>query len=330
MKKIFELNYLKLVSKYKKELMGIATIWIFLLHKWERIFGNIRIIGPLEWYTVNYGACGVDIFMFLSGIGLVFSIVKAKTIKEFYYRRIKRIFVPYIIEAIMFFGFTKKLLYDIIGYNFWFISIWKSYGWFYHSILFLYLIFPFYFNLFKNIKHKVLFTIIMIILCFSLNFFGGNLIREDLFCLINRIPFFLVGIAIGYYSKENKSLNYNAKTLFLIILILLFFEKIDLGLCYYETKYVLLSICIIYLFPLLLELFNLKYFNSALSFIGLFSYEMYLVQMNINPARFYDYYPTLLANILLFLVTLFVSFLFNKLNKYFWITVEKIFKIDTN
>ena len=117
MKKIFEWNYLKLVSKYKKELMGIATIWIFLLHKWERIFGNIRIIGPIEWYTVNYGACGVDIFMFLSGIGLVFSIAKAKTIKEFYYRRIKRIFVPYIIDAIMFFGFTKNCymtLLDII------------------------------------------------------------------------------------------------------------------------------------------------------------------------------------------------------------------------
>lgn len=325
MKKNIEYNYLELVSKHRAELMGIATLWIFVLHKWERIFSNIRIIGPLEWYTVNYGACGVDIFMFISGMGLVFAIGKSKTIKEFYYRRIKRIFIPYLIEAILLFGLSIELLKDIIGYNFFFVSVWQTYGWFVHAIACLYLVFPLYYKLFNKVKHKIGFTIALVLFCFLLSFFGDNPIRGDLYIFINRIPFFLAGVTVGYYNKQGKKLNYNCLTIIIVIIIMLLFEKINLGLYYYETSNVILSACILYLLPLALEMINSKHLSKAVAFVGLYSYEMHLVQMNIGPDRFYNNFPTLIANILLFFVTLAASYAFSKFNKYFWIIVEKIY-----
>lgn len=324
MKKINEIKIFDVLSKYRTEIMGIAAIWVFLLHRWERIFETVRVIGPLEWYAVNYGACGVDIFMFISGIGLVFAIEKSKSIKDFYYRRIKRILIPYLIEAILFFGLSFELLKDIIGYNFFFVSLWQTYGWFFHAIAFLYLIFPLYYKLFKKIEHKVLFTILLICLLFGLSIFGDNPIRGDFYCFINRLPFFVAGITVSFYGKEGVTLKYNIKSIIVVLLIMFCFEKIDIGLYYYETSSVILSACLIYLLPLLLDLINSKILFKCLAFVGACSYELYLLQMSIGTDRFYNNFPTLIANILLFMATLAVSYAFNKFNKYFWIIVEKV------
>lgn len=75
-----------IVSKYRTELMGIATLWVLLFH-YGKI--GIPIIDSLS--TLGYG--GVDIFLFLSGIGLSFSIKDG--VKSFYIKRILRIFPTY-------------------------------------------------------------------------------------------------------------------------------------------------------------------------------------------------------------------------------------------
>ena len=64
-----------LVSKYRTELMGIATLWVMLFH-----YGNINIPIIDNLRIIGYG--GVDIFLFLSGIGLSFSIKGG--VKSFY------------------------------------------------------------------------------------------------------------------------------------------------------------------------------------------------------------------------------------------------------
>jgi peptidoglycan/LPS O-acetylase OafA/YrhL len=55
---------LKLLSKYRTELMGIAIFYIFLFHIYDIGYAyKIR----------SYGYVGVDIFFMLSGIGLIYS-----------------------------------------------------------------------------------------------------------------------------------------------------------------------------------------------------------------------------------------------------------------
>ena len=62
------------ISKFRSELMGIATIMILLGHSvfYGQGFVDYAIFQDL--FTLGYS--GVDIFLFLSGFGLVFSMKK--------------------------------------------------------------------------------------------------------------------------------------------------------------------------------------------------------------------------------------------------------------
>lgn len=59
----------KLINQYRTQLMGIATIGVLLVHsknvvQWPRLFNNF----------CSYGGTGVYIFVFLSAIGLYYSL----------------------------------------------------------------------------------------------------------------------------------------------------------------------------------------------------------------------------------------------------------------
>lgn len=75
---------------------------------------------------LKYGNVGVEIFLFMSGICLYFS-MKHSTIKEFYVKRLLRIWIPFIlIDWVYFFydDITRHANYilflkDISLYSFW-------------------------------------------------------------------------------------------------------------------------------------------------------------------------------------------------------------------
>ena len=70
------------ISKFRSELMGIATIMILLGHSvfYGQGFVDYGIFQDL--FTLGYS--GVDIFLFLSGFGLVFSMnLKSATIIQY-------------------------------------------------------------------------------------------------------------------------------------------------------------------------------------------------------------------------------------------------------
>ena len=78
-KVLFEGNY----SRYRSTLMGVAMLSIMLSHqRFVHVF-------PINLF-MSFGHWGVDIFLFLSGMGMVGSLM-AHTVKEFYYRRFKRL-----------------------------------------------------------------------------------------------------------------------------------------------------------------------------------------------------------------------------------------------
>ena len=57
------------LSTYRNEIYGIAAIWIMLFH--GRI-ANIDATFPYLYKILRLGNIGVDIFLFLSGIGIFF------------------------------------------------------------------------------------------------------------------------------------------------------------------------------------------------------------------------------------------------------------------
>ncbi|MFV0538204.1 MAG: acyltransferase family protein [Dysgonomonas sp.] len=89
---------LNLLSKYRSQLMGIAILWIMLFHSnldvsFFTIFDLIKSIGN----------AGVDIFMFVSGFGIYYSLIKGVSLKTFYKNRLWRI-LPYYLPIVIIFN----------------------------------------------------------------------------------------------------------------------------------------------------------------------------------------------------------------------------------
>lgn len=74
-----------LISKYRSALMGVAILLIIIHHLAEK--NTILRIGYV----------GVDIFLFVSGLGLVFAWKKLPDIKVFYKRRFLRVYPTWLL-----------------------------------------------------------------------------------------------------------------------------------------------------------------------------------------------------------------------------------------
>ena len=84
------------ISRYRGELMGAAMLFVILFHVGlprEDAFYGLRRIGNI----------GVDMFLFLSGVGLWFSWTKRPSLKHFFTRRYLRIYPAWLIIACLFY-----------------------------------------------------------------------------------------------------------------------------------------------------------------------------------------------------------------------------------
>lgn len=114
--KNFFMNYLPLqISKYRKELFGISAILIMIFHIYQCVFNREQIYAEgaiVGFQYIDNFICsfrfGVDVFVFLSSIGLCYSISK-NSIGKFYKNRFFRVVLPYFLLAIPFFA-VKDLL----------------------------------------------------------------------------------------------------------------------------------------------------------------------------------------------------------------------------
>lgn len=87
---------LKQISKYRFELLGVATLMIIICHSSNFVnFGNSKMDFMIR-KIVTYGNLGVPIFAFLSGWGIYYSLDKKTDLRDFYFRRFKRTILPYL------------------------------------------------------------------------------------------------------------------------------------------------------------------------------------------------------------------------------------------
>lgn len=136
----FNLSYL---SKYRTELMGIAALMVISIHAVDYGVAMPTILSKV----MGYGWLGVDLFLFLSGIGIYYSLSKKHTLKGWYKKRLIRIFVPYTLIQIPFWSYRlithefdlKSELLNFSTINFWL----EHSGAWYVALLFpLYLLAP--------------------------------------------------------------------------------------------------------------------------------------------------------------------------------------------
>ena len=161
-------DMLALLSKFRSEIMGFAALWILFYHEWRSLFGS-GILGEAERFVVKMGYYGVDMFLFLSGMGLTYAVGKY-TVAQFYRRRYTRILAPYVI-AMAVIGVVRGwdlpyFIQALTGWRFWLVDMYTAL-WYAHAIMALYLVFPLYYWLMKKTGKPGLFTAGMLLVWFA-------------------------------------------------------------------------------------------------------------------------------------------------------------------
>ena len=274
-------TFLTTTSKYRTTIMGLAMLSIMLYHQYFTSSFPFNIFH-------NFGYWGVDIFLFLSGMGLVKSL-NNYSLKKYYFRRLVRI-----IPSCLLCGSTKYIIFLLLGsyvailkdgLN---IGIWSIASldlWFIPTIIILYAISPL---LYLSLNKWTCFTISFVILVFIINgvFISPKVGFDWLSPIgifawtIERMPVFGAGMFIAMKGNWiDRKTHYSL--LFLIVAIgLVFLEKtkisfIGIKICIYFTLMIGMP-ALILLCTTIIKKLPIKLFLS-LSFLGIHSLELYLV-----------------------------------------------------
>ena len=277
------------ISRYRGELMGMAMIFIILFHvslPQNDMFYGLRRMGNI----------GVDMFFFLSGIGLWFSWTKNPSCKHFFKRRYLRIYPTWLIMASLYYiprfnGGDIMAWVDLIGditinWDFWLHD--ELTFWYIPATMMLYLFAPAYMELIK--KHPIYrwLPVVMVMWCILVqyvtpihNIFG----HIEIFW--SRVPIFFIGINMGEMVRKKEKLD-GASIWMIIILFVatlassMFLEQYRHGrfpLYVERMLYIPLTVTTILLLNRVFRR-TPKWFNRSFKFVGALSLECYLIHIH--------------------------------------------------
>lgn len=292
------MNFLKFeleeLSNKRTQLMGLATLMIIICHA-----SASHVLMP-HWLSklMDLGNYGVDIFLFLSGLGLFYSLSKKNVIGgieqcgvwrgvvNFCKARFYRIYVPYLLVfipySLLYLSLKKYTIADgllcVSALEYWF---YHRGAWFVSLIVVLYLLAPMLYKMFLS-KGKWfylgVFILGIMVLCKMSNegVSHTNVIQNIQFAF-GRIPSFLIGMAIAYACKDKKTVS----VIWLLVLAItgiVLAKVFSLG---FLTAWMIIPF-IMWLFVVLINLTVKTWINKALLFLGGISLESYLTNISIN------------------------------------------------
>ena len=210
----------KLISKYRAPLMGAAMISVMLFHYFMDMESFVdptsALFLALRSYRHAICSTGVDIFVFLAGMGLYFSFSGKEDLRGFYSRRILRLVVPYCLIAAVFWyirvilvnGQGKRMLLK----NFLFLTLFTdgvTTFWYIFLSIVMYALFPVFYYLFQKKPLRQVSFLLILILCFAAIIGMDRMWNEEymkIYICIHRVPGFLIGIYCGKPIKEGRKI----------------------------------------------------------------------------------------------------------------------------
>lgn len=274
---------LNILSQYRAELMGIATLMIIICHLPAQDVSMptvmVRIIGS--------GGIGCDIFLFLSGMGMWYSITSVKNGKisviKWYLKRYVRIIVPYLIIVIPICildgNRISAILIRATGFDFF---VYRLALWFVSCILLLYVLTPFVDRLLTS-SRRWLWVSLMTVLCIAFAYvdFGNGMIQNWQF-VISRFPSYFMGYLLAKDIKDCKRIS----SFWIIIAPLLLYTVLYVMNHKFGCNFSLFwlqGIPIMTIAVLILSKIDSCKFNSALVFLGTISLESYATNVLVLP-----------------------------------------------
>lgn len=314
------------LSKNRSYLMGFSILWVVIFHS----IGEFNFL-PLEIFK-RLGFAGVDIFLFLSGIGVYYSLTKNKNKIEFYKKRLLRIYPSYFIVVIFYsliLLISKKITYleiitNLFMVNF-FINLKNTFDWYTPCIMILYLFSPHYIKI-KLEKKNIYFMIAFITL---LGFFVIQFKLNYLMIFITRIPIFLIGISLGKKVLKKEKIIKKEKIMYFIFFILgililgISLVKFQKFLRYYGLwwiPFIFITPGMVWTINYLINLLKFKSVLLLLEFLGIYSFEIYLIHERVLKSLNETVKNPYLLNTISIILTIFLAIYLKKI-------VNRIIKI---
>lgn len=302
-----------LLNTQRSALMGIAMLWIVFFHMTLDTGGH-----PIISFVKGLGNIGVDMFLFLSGIGLYFSWKNCGgKVRRFYIKRLKRIapatllcLTPWFLyRAAMAPTTIGRFLLDITSLSFWLDG--NNPGWFIAELVLLYCIYPL---VARSMEKKPAAAFVLWIgAVVAVNYlimkrFSGWYWAVEL--ALTRIPVFLCGCFLAPWTENSKRLRTEiiaaCAIMGVTILGLLcryphgIFERSYLTRC----GYCLLAICLCVLLAICLARSGDSLERRIFRWTGQYTLEIYLIHTQVLRVLNAHVLPKIGSNIVVNLVAL--------------------------
>lgn len=324
-----------------QELKGLAILAIVFSHIGYCLVSDNRFLFPLS----ILAGVGVNIFLFLSGYGIVISsLSKEKSILGFYKHHLLKLYKPFWLTLIFFFILdffilNKTYSFSYIGQSLigffpradLFLDI-NSPFWYFTFIIFYYLLFPLIFNR----KQPWISGIILSLIGYLVILYNPQILKQIIYFYKLHFLAFPLGVLIGSlvfkykdnllelitkqkwqnipYLKILKKISYFSSVIFLLCLIGYTAYYSHIGDVFWLEQITSLitggSIILLFLIS--------KFENRLFYWFGLFSYEIYLIHWPILSRFdiFYRFLPAWLATIAYLVLFLIIGWVIKKILKY--------------
>ena len=305
------------ISEARNVIFGIATLWIGLFHC-DNL--NMAAYSDFKPFTDTFAAikgwgnAGVDMFLFLSGIGLFFSFSKDSRVLTFWKKRMMRVLPTAFLIATFYFsfryvngrftsGFTYYLSRMTFTYFFW---KGERVFWFISLILLLYILFPLFYKVIYKWRLWGMLGLVALVLIFN---FTLRAVKPGIYSNVEiafcRIPVFIIGIWAGKFVKEKKEISIHWLWAFLGVTVAMLilmgnFTPLVKSLVpgyekeLHETMYIFIyryACCPLGISLVVLDSFLItelrkrgrcNLLRNFFEFVGMYSMEYYMIFLNIN------------------------------------------------
>ena len=286
------------LSNQRNGIYGIAIVLICIFHLNNVLSEGVQIVSFISRtasFFFDMFNIGVDIFLFMSGFGLFYSMRKDTHAVSFYTKRLLRIIPAYWTGLILFYTVTyictsavdvKTLIMKLFMIDFYVSG--DQFLWYPVFIIVLYALFPLYFKHADTLNKKRIVFAAVLILCIASHFLPG--MEHSRFDMAkDRIPVFILGTIIAQKGFEDqKSVLVRGLTpkhiLAAGIMILVFLDVLILYIENYYLKpydflyliYLPLSCLLLIVFTLILKAGRIRTVKTVIGKAGGLSYEIYI------------------------------------------------------
>lgn len=280
-----KLNW-KEYSRYRLDLFGVAIILIMILHGLQDSGNNNLSI----MYQSIIGSIGVEIFAFLSGMGLFFSLKRNNNKKLFYKKRVFRILPEYFLIAGVTFGihdfiFNKGSFFKDLLFISFFGNGMRLY-WYIIFILIMYVIYPFFFNIFNSNKKNntivcwslIIIWMVMLVVLKKYNFD----LYDNIYIMLNRVPVFILGSYYGKKIYDGVDVNKDDWILIISGTFIKIYTILNLPMSNLLPLTVVQLLFIVPLIWIIIYVLNMIKKTKYLQLLGSISLELYIIHVSVR------------------------------------------------